>query len=247
MPADWQELLAAWGLWTARLLPAALVFPALAGAHLPRPAVLALAAALSGALLPAGAAPWPGWPAYLGGLLAELGVGAVLALVAAALLVALRMGGRLADELRGASQAQVEEAGGERDTPLGRLYGQLACLAFFTLGGPGACLEALQRSLTWLPLGGLPPAEALVAARELSLGMLASAYELAVGVAFPAALAGLAAELALGFVGRGVQGLPVHFLAAPLKALLALAALALSLEPALASWAGWARVWPAGP
>jgi len=59
-------------------------------------------------------------------------------------------------------------------------------------------------------------------------------------VAFPAALAGLGVDLVLGWVGRSAPGLPAHFVAAPLRAALAVGALLVCLEPALAAWIGQA-------
>ncbi|HOX43214.1 MAG TPA: flagellar biosynthetic protein FliR [Myxococcota bacterium] len=231
------DLLGLWGLVTARLLPAILCLPPLGGAHLPRPVQLGLAGVLAAALLPAGGPVpvLPGLGVYLGLLLKELGLGAVLAVAGLALVEALRAGGRLADDLRGAGQAPGG-AGDSGDTPLARLHGLLACLAFFALGGPEAGLRVLGASLVRLPPLAWPDGAALEAGARLAVGAFATAFELAMAVAFPAALAGLGVDLVLGWVGRSAPGLPVHFVAAPLRAVLALGAVALALEPNLAAW-----------
>ena len=68
-------------------------------------APLLLAACLLPVLEPAGSL--PDLPIFIGLLLKEICAGVVLALSASALFAALRMGGSLADEARGASRARA--------------------------------------------------------------------------------------------------------------------------------------------
>jgi flagellar biosynthetic protein FliR len=226
-----------WGFVLAgRIAPVILLVPAFGGRRLPVPARVALVAATVLAVHPAACPdiPAPAGLALAGIVLKELCVGTVLALAATCLFEALRIGGRLVDNLRGASMAHaLVPQTNERTSPVADLYLLLAVLAFFAAGGPALFLRALLAGLEHLPLHALPDAEAGREAATLVLALTAGALRTAVAIALPAGLAVLLADVTLGFVNRVAPQVQVFFLGMPLRALLGLAVAALTLDGVL--------------
>ncbi|HUU04215.1 MAG TPA: flagellar biosynthetic protein FliR [Myxococcota bacterium] len=226
-----------WGILLAgRILPVVIMVPAFGGRRLPVPASLALTAVVAMAVFPLAqtAAAAPGGLRFGGLLLKELAVGTVLALSADCMFEGLRMGGRLIDDLRGASQASaLVPQTGKRTSPLGDIYLLLAVLIFFTAGGPGLFLKALLASLTELPLDVFPAAESLGQIGGLALALSAQAIRVGVSIAAPAAAGLLVADCCLGFINRTAPQIQVFFLGMPLKALIGLAVAGLALEGSL--------------
>jgi len=227
----------------ARLLPVILLVPVAGGRQVPLTARLSLVIVLAGALAPAvlPAAPAPAGYRLVALLLRELGVGAVLALAAESVLVMLQMAGQLLDDSRGATQLRLPAAfTGDQGSALARLYLLLAMLVFFTAGGPETFLRALLHSYRAVPLAGSVPVDTLARVGHLALACLATAYRGACQVALPAVAALLLADCLLGFVNRTAPQIPVFFVGMPLKALLGVAAAALSLrggvDAFLAAW-----------
>lgn len=229
----------------ARLLPIVLLVSFTGGRQVPLVTRLCLVVVLAGTLSPAVA---PAVAAPAGFALAalvvrELAVGTVLALAAESLLAMLQMAGQLLDDSRGASRLRMPTAfNSDQGSALARLYLALAVLTFFAAGGAEAFLRALLHSYRAVPLtGGLHPGT-LSAAGRLVLACLASAWRGACLVALPAAAALLLTDCLLGFINRTAPQIPVFFVGMPLKALLGLAAAALSLhggvDAFLAAWPG---------
>lgn len=232
-------------LGAARATPIIWMVAPLGGVRLPAPARAGLALLLAGLAAPLLAAS-PGAAALVPGpavrlVLAfgrEVLVGFCLGFVAAAAFRAAELAGRLGDTLRGANVAEIlVPTAEERSSPLGVLYLLLATLVFLQLGGVARLTAALIDSYRVLPVGG--GLDAGAAHRAAALVAIASARLIAAGVALaaPVIVALWLTDLALGLVARAAPQVPVYFIGLPLKGLLAIGLVLLTvgtLESALA-------------
>jgi type III secretory pathway component EscT len=248
-PLDLGAALPTWlvalGLGAARAIPIAWLVPAFGGRSLPVPARLGMGILLASLgwphLVPAAAAPQlaqlnlVGW----GWLTArELLVGASVGWVVALAFRAAAAAGGLADGARGGAGLAdaASPLSGEAGSPLGELYWLSAALIFVEIGGLGRLAGALARSYQAIPIGTLPPAPGassggvgMGAAVELIVIASARLVESAVGLASPVIVALLLADLALAAVARLTPGVPIHFAAMPLRALLGVGVVLLGL------------------
>jgi type III secretory pathway component EscT len=150
----------------------------------------------------------------------------VMGLVAACMFRAVEAAGRLTDTLRGANLADVIAPGeGSRSSPLGELLLLLSVVVFLEAGGAGILATALARSYEAVPLAATWSGPArLHAAAFLVIVASAKLIEAAIGLAAPALVALLLADLALGALGRAVPQIPLYFVGMPAKALLGVGA-----------------------
>jgi type III secretory pathway component EscT len=207
-----------------RLLPAALLSPALGGPALPAVARLAVAFGLgTAAAAAAGSAAPP--PDLVAAAARELALGLALGLAAAMPYEAARAGGRLADTLRGATLAELHVAPvRQRETATGDLWVQAALALGGAAGADRLLLAALLDGFRALPPGAGAPAASL-----LEVGLAGAAELVAAGLCLgaPAAAGVLCAELALAAAARAAPGLAGGGAAQPARAALGLAAVAL--------------------
>jgi type III secretion protein SpaR/YscT/HrcT len=243
--------LAGLGLALARCLPVTWVVPAFGGRALMGPirigfgvalAALSLPAVLAGGhasgLGPVGLALW---------MAREAAVGLTLALLLSVSFRAAEAAGRLIDVVRGANVAEVlAPMSGERESPASLLTGMLAVVVFLELGGLPRVAEALARSYEVLPVGGWTDALAWRGALTKVAFVTGGLLETALGLAAPVVVAVLLADVVLGLVARAAPGVPVYFVGLPLKGLLAMGvllvsvgALRASLEVRLATLPAW--------
>ena len=223
-------------LIAGRVLPVVLLVPAFGGRRLPIPVKLGLVACVVAAVYPqAGVAgPVPAGLAFIGLLLKELAVGTVLALAGSCLFEGMRMGGQLIDNLRGSAGAHaLVPHSEERTSPVGDLHLLLCILVFFAAGGPALFLRALQQSLASLPVCCLPKAAQCAQAADLALAVTAQAIRMGVSIAFPAMVALLTADMLLGFMNRTAPQIQVFFLGMPLRAIVGILAVILTLDRSL--------------
>jgi flagellar biosynthetic protein FliR len=237
---------AAVGLGAARTLPIAWLVPAFGGPNLSAPIRAGLGLGLAVLCLPrlAGQVPDASVALWVLLLVRELAVGLTLGFVASLIFRAAESAGRLTDVLRGANLAEViSPVSGGRTSPLGELTALLAIVIFLELGGLGQLAQALGRSYDAVPIA--PTASPAQLGRVVALAVSASAQmlEAALGLAAPALVALLLADLVLGLVGRAAPQLPLYFVGMPLKALLgvgaalvAIAALDAALVAGLRGW-----------
>jgi len=223
-------------LLAGRVLPAAFLIPVFGGRRLPIPARLGLVACVVIAVYPeAGFAdPVPAGLAYIGLLLKELAVGTVLALTGSCMFEGMKMGGQLIDNLRGSAGAHAfVPHSEERTSPVGDLHLLLCILVFFAAGGPVLFLKALQQSLVSLPVCSLPRITQCAQAADLALAVTAQAIRMGVSIAFPAMVALLTADMLLGFMNRTAPQIQVFFLGMPLRAVVGILAVILTLDRSL--------------
>jgi type III secretion protein SpaR/YscT/HrcT len=155
---------------------------------------------------------------------------------------AFEMGGRLVDTLRGTSLAEVlDPHAAQRTTPIGDLHGQLFLAVFVASGAHRLAIRAVVGSFSSWPLAAALPDGAgvpLLVAR-----FAADAVAAAVLLAAPVAAVTVVSDVAFGLLNRAAPQLNAWVLAMPLKALAAVALVALGIHELLATHqatAAWA-------
>jgi type III secretory pathway component EscT len=246
-PPDLERWLWAWGLGAARALPITWQIPAFGGPHVPAQVRLGLGLALSALCLPQVMAMLPAGAGGLFGLLLlarETAVGLTVGFVAAALFRAAEAAGQLVDTLRGANLAEVLSPAAEgRSSPLGDISLLLAVVIFLELGGIGHVATALARSYEAVPLTLAAPPAGLAGVAGLVILSSAKLCEGAVGLAAPALVALLLADLVLGGLARLAPQIPVYFIGMPAKAWAGVAVVLLGLGSFEAALTGGFRGW----
>jgi flagellar biosynthesis protein FliR len=238
-------------LGAARATPIVWMVAPLGGPRLPAPARVGLALLLAALASPvlvasAGTAALAQASAPRLALLfaREVLVGLCLGFVAEAAFRAAEIAGRLSDTLRGANVAEIlVPTAEERSSPLGVLYLLLATVVFLQIGGVPRLCEALLDSYRVLPVGGGLGAGS--ARQAAAIVTAASARLIASGVALaaPVIVALWLTDLALGLVARAAPQVPVYFIGLPLKGLLAIGLVLVSLGVLEGVLAGEFGVW----
>ena len=219
-------------LGAARAVPLVLAVPALGGPALPIQLRLALGLGLSVLCLPLLAAS----PVVMGSLagmlllVREALVGVVMGFVVACVFRAAEAAGELTDLLRGTAFASVTSPAGDgRSSPLGALLFLLASVVFLEIGGVGHVATALAHSYEAIPLAMPLHGEPARTAATLAIIASGKLIEAAIGLAAPAMVALLLAEVALGIIGRAVPRIPISTIGPSLRALLGLGAVLLAV------------------
>jgi flagellar biosynthesis protein FliR len=235
------------GLVLARILGLCLTAPGLAIPELDWRFRVVLVAALGVIVIPVVGpsivAP-VGWQSLATALFLELLAGAVLGYLAATIVAGARMAGELVAAQAGLSTSTLlDPETGEEIGPLGRLYGWIAVVAFLGLGGPLILVKVLAESYESLPAGGL-----LVSAdtARLAFAQLGHALELALVAAAPVALALALAGIIMGWLSRAASSLPFVALALPIRTLIGVVLILLSLTTLYATLSRSWQVYPWG-
>lgn len=224
------------GLAAVRLLAVVFVVPLLGERLVPWLAKLAVAFALLmaswSALAPVAelASPLPSGALLLLAL-KEVAVGLAIGFLAALVFYAVRMAGELIDALRG--QAVLFQEGQQRvGSPTGAFGSLLLIALLFAVDGHHVVIRAVVESFERLPptaypdLGGPGEAQLLFASAVELLGRL---WLWALRIALPVALASLLVDLTVGLASRAALRLNAYFLALPVRALVGIAVLLVSL------------------
>jgi flagellar biosynthesis protein FliR len=228
-----------WALVFARVLGLCLTAPSLAVPELDWRLRLGLAAVVCTVLVPVLETlviPTISWSitgaVWVG--LAEVLTGAVLGWSAAFIVAGARLAGELVAAQAGFSTATLfDPVSGEEITPLGRLYGLIAMAVFLALDGPLVLVQALVESYQAVPMGQLLISNETGA---LAFAQVGRALELALRAATPPALALTLAGIAIGWLGRAAPSLPFITLALPLRAVLGITLIMLSLTTLVATF-----------
>jgi flagellar biosynthetic protein FliR len=130
--------------------------------------------------------------------------------------------------------AVFDPVSGEASTPFDPLFAVMAGLLFLALNLHLAIVGVLADSFTALPIGGAWPTDLFGAVSRL----IALALELAARVAMPLALVLLLVELAVALISRAIPQVNVFFLGLPLKILVGIVLVGISLPTILAGMAG---------
>ncbi len=177
--------------------------------------------------------------------LMELLVGGLLGLSASLIVAAARQAGDLVAAQAGLSaSALLDPETGEEITPLGYLYGLIALAVFLAMEGPLVLVGALIESYRALPAGGLGLNESTV---SQVFGQIGGALALTLRAAAPVAIALVVAGLVLGWIGRLAPAVPFLALSLPVRSILGIVLVFLSLATVAATFSQAWTNWPWGP
>lgn len=137
---------------------------------------------------------------------AELLIGVVIGYAATLPLLGMQMGGRVVAQQMGLGLAEVFNPGEEQSGIVSHFFYLLGLSLFMILGGHRTLLAVLVGSFDHVPLGG---GAASFGVLDLILGMLETAYELALRVAAPLLCLIFLETLAMGFIARTVPQLNI--------------------------------------
>lgn len=219
-------------LATLRLLPL-LLFPVLSpfafAPVLVRSVLLLGLASLLVALSPIASTPLP-QALFLGAMLTELSLGLLFALAFYLPIAAMNFMGRMLDLQIGLAAAALlyPSLGNEPEAPISAFTTLAAQALFFALGLHIEALQAVTLSLELSPLGGgvaLPDGAALGA-------MIGAQFTLALLLAAPALTVLFALDLGTAYATRAMPQANVYFLMLPLKVLVGVLMVAVSLRHA---------------
>jgi flagellar biosynthesis protein FliR len=180
----------------------------------------------------------------MGLLLGEVLTGALLGWSAGLIVVAARQAGELVAAQAGLSAASLlDPESGDELTALGHFYGLIALAVFLAMNGPLVLVSALIESYQAMPAGGLSLSPETA---SLAFAQVGEALALSLRAAAPPAVAMIVAGIAIGWIGRLAPALPVLALSLPIRAILGISLVFLSLSTLVAILAqAWTR-WPWG-
>ena len=163
---------------------------------------------------------------WAGVVLSEAVIGLVLGLAANFMMEAPMMAGQILGVQMGYSLATLFDPQTQADTPvLGEFYRLASLLIYLQLDVHHWLLRAVVSSFAYLPAG--------FSASSVTVGGLlhaaAAIFLAGVQIAAPGLVATMVADVALGFLGKASQQLPVLFLGLSVKNLLGLTIMAATL------------------
>jgi flagellar biosynthesis protein FliR len=168
-----------------------------------------------------------GWQNIAFAFVLELLTGVVLGYAAAMIVAGARMAGELVAAQAGLSTSTLlDPETGEEISPLGRMYGWIAVMAFLGLGGPLILVRVLAESYQAVPAGGL-----MISAETatMAFAQVGRALELALRAAAPVALALALAGIVMGGLTRAAASLPFVALALPIRTMIGVVLLLLGM------------------
>jgi flagellar biosynthetic protein FliR len=157
----------------------------------------------------------------------ELLIGLIIGFVASLPLIAVQIGGRTMGMQMGLGFARiVDPASGVQSDVLSQFFFMMAMAGFMLIGGLEAMVLAVLHSFEHVPLGRFAVDLDLIA---LLIGLLTSAFELALRVAAPLLALIFLESLAMGFVAKTVPQLNILSLGFPLRILAGLSLLVVGI------------------
>jgi len=178
-------------------------------------------------------------------ILTELLVGGLLGFSAGLIVAAARQAGDLVAAQAGLSaSALFDPETGEELTPIGHLYGLIAMAVFLAMEGPLVLVGAMVESYRTVPVGGHGLSEGSVLQLFTQVG---GALALSLRAAAPVAIALAVAGLVLGWIGRLAPAVPFLALSLPVRSMLGIVLVFLSLATLVATLAQAWTTWPWGP
>jgi flagellar biosynthesis protein FliR len=239
---------AVWALVLARVFGVCMTAPAIVVPGLEWRFRLALTLMLGILIAPAvelGVVPMAFGPSVAWMAAMELILGGLLGWSATLIVAAARQAGELVSAQAGLSAAALfDPATGDELTPLGHLYGLIALVVFLGLDGPlmlvGSMIESYQT---------VPPGVYVITTESVAqvFAQVGGSLALSVRAAAPPAIALALAGIVLGWIGRLAPAVPILAHSLPIRALLGIVLVSLSLAALAAtfsqSWTHWAQ-WP---
>lgn len=208
-----------------------LLAPVLGGRSLPWMVRIHLVLVVSLVLLPgvdvSEAAPFSGLMAMTGDVARELMVGMTLGSLSMLLFASVEMAGTLVGYQMGFAIVNVLDPQSETQVAvLAQFKYLLAAALFLALDGHHLVVEALQRSLELVPLGGAHASRTLALALSQKAGAM---FVTGLQLGAPAVISLLAVTVALGLVARAVPQMNVFIVGMPLQIVVGLGTVAVAL------------------
>ncbi len=201
--------------------------PAFASRVLPARLRLAIAAVMALAVVGRLTAPiaMPANVLELAGLVAaEAAIGAFIGYAARVVLVGLELGAVYVSQQMGLALGGAFGASdGQTAEPVGRLFRILGVVIFLAIGGHRALIGSLLGTFQLLPPASLASPQAML---QVSVGLLAASFVLALKVAAPVLIALLIATVAMGLLQKTMPQLNTLSVGLPVRALAGLVVLA---------------------
>lgn len=162
----------------------------------------------------------------------ELLIGGVIAMMVATVFEVMASGGALLDLARGQTMASVlDPQFHQMFSSLSVFMRQATLVLFLTGGGYGFVCQAIVDSLALLPPDQLSPTLAQRGViLETVLSLLPQLFLVAVKLALPAFAASLLVDVAFGLLGRAAPNIQSYFLAMPLRTMIGLITLLLTIN-----------------
>lgn len=218
----------------ARIGAALMVLPGIGEPFVPSRIRLAMAIALTAAILPglpAGPA-LPGNPVGLALLVGgETLIGATIGLIARLLLTAMHVAGSIIGLQTGLSFAQFyDPMQGGQNVLVGTLLSMVAVVGIFVTDLHLPLIQGLADSYNLMPAGTPPP---MADAAEAAGRMVAASFALGLKIAAPFVVYGILFNVGAGVLGRLMPQIQISFIAMPLQILLGLGLMMTTLPVAL--------------
>lgn len=158
----------------------------------------------------------------------ELAIGATIGYAARLVFVGVQLGAAQVGHQMGLSLAELYRGDdGRGPATLRRFLGLLAIVVFLAVGGHREMVLALRRTFSVVPLAGFAPAEGMLA---MVVAVLGASFVLALKVAAPVLITLLLVTVALGIVQRTVPQLNMFTVGIPVRLIVGLIVLALTLS-----------------
>ena len=212
-----------------RLAGILLFSPMLAGAAIPRQAIIILIVSLAAAIYPGLHHTWHVPMEFSLLTLAQIMVtetliGAIIGFVASIPIIGVQLGGQIMGQQMGLGLAQVFNPELETNTGVvDQLLFYAALSIFISLGGIEAMFGALMNSYESVPLGAMTLTSIPL---DLILGTLSAGYELAIRVAMPVLAIMIIETVASGVLMKTIPQINIMSVGFAIKTLAGLAALA---------------------
>ena len=227
-----------WALISARLLPIVQLTPYLGGKATPQSVKMALTIALTALVYPViwstgSADQLPDGAFNLSMLLfKELFLGVLFGFVAALVFDSVRVAGQIIDNARGQTQSMsFAPQLPERISVTGNYLYQLAIVLFLLIGGHRLMLTAIVHSFASIPPHVMPNlGDQLASIPYGVIRLSADAITLGVLLAFPVLATILLMDLCLALINRAAPQINVFFLGMPIKSMLGILVLLLTLH-----------------
>ena len=220
---DFTQLLLAFALLMARVLPVIILTPFLGGETVPQEVKLGLGVMLGMVLYPVIVAQVRDIPVsailFVALMLKELFVGLTLSFVVGMIFDAAQSAGNLVDTLSGTNQAQLMVPQIQQQTSLfSNLQLQMTTVVFLSLGGHHIVIQTLGDSLLTLPLDQYPHfGHGFWPFFETVLRVFGDLIRIALALASPVLMATFLVDLALGMINRVAPQVQVFFVAMQIK------------------------------
>jgi flagellar biosynthetic protein FliR len=223
LQVDFTQVMLAFALLEARVLPVVLLTPFLGGESVPSEVKLSVGLLLGMVLFPAIIVQIKHVPVtpmfFIALMLKELFIGLVLSYTVGMVFDAAQAAGGLIDIMSGTNQAQLMVPQTAQNVSLfANLQMQLVTVTFLTLGGHHLVIGALGESVNQIPLDQFPRfSHGFWPLFDLAIRVAGDMFRIALALASPVLLATFLTDLALGMINRVAPQVQVFFIAMQIK------------------------------